>query len=90
MAVPNVNSLAKMMFSGLSPLVVEDVADRGDDIVVRARTPGRPVACPACGLQTTKVHGYYMRQLSDVPVDTRRVVLEVRVLGVDLSSLPAG
>ncbi|WSS22413.1 ISL3 family transposase [Streptomyces sp. NBC_01190] len=79
MAVLNINFLVRTVFSGLSPLVVGDVADRGGDIVVRACTPDRPVACPGCGLLTARVHGYYMRRLADVPVDARRVVLEVRV-----------
>ncbi len=31
------NTLAQTMFSGLSPLVIEDVVDEGERIVVRAR-----------------------------------------------------
>jgi hypothetical protein len=33
--------------SGLSALVIEDVADTGETIEVRARTRGEAVACPA-------------------------------------------
>ncbi|MEV7231914.1 hypothetical protein AB0M79_33645 [Polymorphospora sp. NPDC051019] len=35
----DVDVLVRTVFSGLSPLVIEDVADEGERIVVRARTP---------------------------------------------------
>jgi hypothetical protein len=35
----DVNELVQMVFSGPFPLVIEDVADEGERIVVRARTP---------------------------------------------------
>jgi hypothetical protein len=55
----DVNELVQMVFSGLSPLVVEDVADEGERIVVRARTPQEVAVCPLCGASTGRVHGYY-------------------------------
>nr|WP_162794850.1 ISL3 family transposase [Nonomuraea lactucae] len=67
------------MFSGLSPLVVEDVADEGEQIRIRARTLDRPVACPGCGAETARVHGYHERSVADVPVDARRVLVVVRI-----------
>ena len=67
------------MFSGLSALVIEDVEDAGEVILVRARTAGRAVACPECGTQTVRVHGYHERMAADVPVDGRRVLVRVRV-----------
>jgi transposase len=77
--VIDVNELAHTVFSGLSPLVVEDIADEGEQIRVRARTPNGSVACPACGAGTTRVHGYHERTLTDVPVDARRVLVMVRI-----------
>jgi transposase InsO family protein len=71
--------LVGTVFSGLSALVVEDVQDTGEMILVRARTPGRAVACPACGAETVRVHGYHERIVADVPVDGRRVLVRVRV-----------
>ncbi|HEY5834682.1 transposase family protein, partial [Streptomyces sp.] len=68
-----------MVFSGLSPLVIEDVADEGERIVVRARTPQDTAVCPACGASSGRVHGYHRRTVADVPVDGRRVVVRVRV-----------
>ena len=63
----------------MSALVIEDVEDAGEVIVVRARTRGEAVACPGCGAETARVHGYYERRAADVPVDGRRVVVRVRV-----------
>ncbi|MEU5547672.1 ISL3 family transposase [Streptomyces sioyaensis] len=67
------------MFSGLGPLIVEDVIDEGERILVRARTPEDPVLCPGCGALSGRVHGYHLRTVADVPVDGRRVVVCVRV-----------
>ncbi|WP_375256795.1 ISL3 family transposase [Streptomyces sp. MNP-20] len=67
------------MFSGLSPLVIEDVVDEGERIVVRARTPQDTADCPVCGASSGRVHGYHWRTVADVPVDGRRVVVRVRV-----------
>ncbi|MDT3446798.1 MULTISPECIES: ISL3 family transposase [unclassified Pseudofrankia] len=74
-----VDWLVAMVFSGLAPLVVEDVADEGDRIRVKARTPDAPAACPRCGARTARVHGYHARTLADVPLDARRVLMDVRV-----------
>ncbi|MGA5135573.1 transposase family protein, partial [Streptomyces olivoreticuli] len=68
-----------MVFSGLSPLVVEDVIGEGERIVVRARTPQDTAVCPVCGALSGRVHGYHWRTVADVPVDERRVVVRVRV-----------
>jgi len=67
------------VFSGLSGLVIEDVEDAGDVIAVRAGTPGGPVACPDCGTETARVHGYHERTAADVPAGGRRVLVRVRV-----------
>jgi transposase len=67
------------VFSGLSALIVEGVDDAGETIVVRAGTRDKPVACPCCGEETSRVHGYHGRTAADVPVDGRRVLVSVRV-----------
>jgi hypothetical protein len=67
------------VFSGLSALVIEEVEDAAQVILVRARTPGRAVACPDCGAETGRVHGYHERTAAEVPVDGRRVLVRVRV-----------
>ncbi|MET8404903.1 ISL3 family transposase [Streptomyces sp900116325] len=75
----DVKELVLMVFSGLSPLVMEDVADEGERIVVRARTPLDTAVCQVCGALSGRVHGYHWRTVADVPVDGRRVVVRVRV-----------
>jgi hypothetical protein len=71
-------SLMGIVFSGLSALVIQDVGDEGETVVVRARTRAGTVACPACGTETGRVHGYHERTAADVPVDGRRVVVRLR------------
>ncbi|WP_435843785.1 ISL3 family transposase [Streptomyces fructofermentans] len=73
------NELVQTVFSGLSPLVIEDVADEGERVVVRARTSQDTAVCPVCGASSGRVHGYHWRTVADVPVDGRRVVVRVRV-----------
>lgn len=75
----DVNELVQMVFSGLFPLVIGDVADEGERIVVRARTPQEAAICPGCGASAGRVHSYPWRTAADVPVDDRRVVVRVRV-----------
>jgi hypothetical protein len=75
----DVNFLMAVVFSGLSVLVIEDVADDGGVIRVVARTRDALVPCPVCGVATGKVHGYRIRTVADVPVDGRQVVARVRV-----------
>jgi transposase len=74
----DVTELVGIVFSGLSALVIEDVEDAGEVIVVRAETRSEPVACPGCGGQTSRVHGYHERTPADVPVDGRRVLVKMR------------
>jgi transposase len=71
--------LVGTVFSGLSALVIEGVEDAGEAICVRARTRDGAVACPGCGAETARVHGYHERAAADVPVDGRRVLVRVRV-----------
>jgi transposase len=75
----DVDSLIGTVFSGLSALVVEDVAESGGMVVVTARTRDTAVTCPACATATAKVHGYHHRTVKDVPVDGCQVVLNLRV-----------
>ena len=75
----DVAELMGIVFSGLSALVIDDVEDAGEAVVVRARTRSEAVACPGCGAETSRVHGYHERTAADVPVDGRRVVVKVRV-----------
>ena len=75
----DMTELVRIVFSGLSALVIEDVEDAGEVICVRARTRDGAVACPGCGAGTARVHEYRERTAADVPVDGRRVLVRVRV-----------
>lgn len=55
------------------------MADEGERIVVRARTPQDAAVCPVCGARSGRVHGFHLRTVAAVPVDGRRVVVRVRV-----------
>jgi len=74
----DVAELLGIVFSGLSVLVIEEIRDAGEVIIVQARTRAAAVACPGCGAETGRVHGYRERTAADVPSDGRRVVLKVR------------
>jgi transposase len=74
----DVMSLVGIVFSGLSALVIEDIGDDGGSVVVRTRTRDAAVACPGCGTETARVHGYYERTAADVPVGGRRVVVKLK------------
>ncbi|MGW5106344.1 ISL3 family transposase [Nocardia sp. NPDC004123] len=87
MAVCEVNVPAAVLFSGLDPLLVEDVIDEGGQILVQARTPGGPAACPGCGVRSARVHGYHQRIVADVPLDGRAVVVQVRARRLVCSTL---
>nr|WP_192764531.1 ISL3 family transposase [Actinomadura algeriensis] len=67
------------MFAGLSGLVIDDVADEGERIRVRARSRKVPVRCPGCAVETACVHAWCERTVADLPVDGRPVLLQVRV-----------
>ncbi|MGW6404487.1 arsenate reductase/protein-tyrosine-phosphatase family protein [Streptomyces sp. NPDC055134] len=60
----DVNDLVQTVFSGLSPLVIEDVADEGERIVVRARTPQGTAVCPVGGASSGRVHGSHLRTVA--------------------------
>jgi transposase len=68
-----------VVFAGLAPLVIEEVSDKGEWLLVQARTPASAMACPDCGAATEGVNGFYDRTVSDVAVDARRVVVLVRL-----------
>ena len=67
------------VFSGLSPLVMEEVRDEDEQIRVCARTPDGSATCPDCGAETAGVHGYHQRYVADVPIDGCRALVVVRM-----------
>lgn len=49
--------------------------------------PPGPVACPGCAAQTGRVHGYFYRQIADMPVGGRRVLIRLRARRMRCPSL---
>jgi hypothetical protein len=85
----DVAELVSMVFSGLSALVIEDAEDAGEVICVRARTRDVAVACPGCGTQTARVHGYYERAAADVPAGGRRATQGEEAVSIRLCRVTA-
>ncbi|MCE0764926.1 ISL3 family transposase [Pseudonocardia kujensis] len=46
---------------------------------MRARCASADAACPSCGTRSRRVHAWQVRQLSDLPVAGRSMVVELRV-----------
>jgi transposase len=77
--VLEINQLVAVVFPGLSGLLIDDVADEGEWIRVRARSRQVPVPCPGCAVRSAHVHAWCERVVADVPVGGRPVVVSVRV-----------
>ena len=67
------------MLPQLSVLLIDEVAEQGSVVIVRARTPAVGVACPRCDQPSEQVHAYHVRRLADLPAGGRGVVVELRV-----------
>ncbi|MER7894560.1 ISL3 family transposase [Micromonospora sp. NPDC094482] len=67
------------MLPQLSSLVIEEIADQGSVVLVRARTSVRAVSCPDCGEPAERVHAYHRRRLANLPAGGRGVVIDLRV-----------
>jgi hypothetical protein len=69
----------KVLLPQLSSLLIDEVAEEGPSLLVRARTAARPAACPRCDQPAQRVHAYHRRRLADLPAAGRGVVVELRV-----------
>ncbi|CAM4207517.1 ISL3 family transposase [Nocardiopsis rhodophaea] len=74
-----IDELSRIVFSGLQPLVIDEVAGDDEAIRLRTRTPEKPVPCPMCGAPSTRAHAFHERTVADVPVNTRPVLITFRV-----------
>jgi transposase len=68
-----------VLFPGLSSLLIEGVDDAETVLRVRVRATTPEVRCPRCGSTSRRVHAWHVRQLTDIPVTGRRLVIELRV-----------
>lgn len=58
---------------------IEDVIVTESAIELRAVVERLPGICPACHQISTAVHGYYSRQIHDLPIWQKQVIIKLRV-----------
>jgi transposase len=61
----------------LHGLVVEKLDCMPSAVVIRARCAPSGAACPACGSWSSRVHSSYLRQVHDLPVGGRPVLIHL-------------
>lgn len=69
----------RTLFPHLAQLRIEDVRAAGAVVQVKASTRDEPVACPACGSVSARVHSRYQRRLLDTALAGREMLLLLRV-----------
>lgn len=67
------------VFPHLDDVRVDAIALRGNVVQIAARTCAAEAACPDCGVLSGRVHGRYVRRLSDVAVGGREVEIALTV-----------
>uniref|UniRef100_UPI0012F500D6 ISL3 family transposase n=1 Tax=Nocardia amamiensis TaxID=404578 RepID=UPI0012F500D6 len=68
-----------MLLPHFGDLVIADVRSERDVVTVEAAVAAAAAGCPRCGSNSVRVHSRYWRQLADVSVAGRAVVLRLRV-----------
>jgi transposase len=61
----------------LRDLIVEKIDCTLSAVVIRARCWPSQAACPACGTWSSRVHGSYVRQVRDLPLGGRPVLIHL-------------
>jgi len=61
----------------LRDLMVEKVECTPSAVILRARWRPAEAACPACGTWSSRVHGSYVRQVRDLPLGGRPVLIHL-------------
>ena len=59
-------------------LAVESLEPEADRLRIGASPLGMTAACPLCGTKSARIHSRYLRTLTDLPSQGRRVVVTVR------------
>jgi transposase len=67
------------VFPHLDGLTIDAVCNRGRVVQIVARTAAVEAGCPGCGVMSARVHGRYVRRLSDMAVGGREVVILLTV-----------
>jgi transposase len=61
----------------LSSVIVDKIECTPSAVVVRARCWPAQAACPACGTTSSRVHSSYVRQVRDLPLGGRPVLIHL-------------
>jgi transposase len=67
------------LFPHLDGLWIDAVRTRGQVVQIAAQTRTAEAGCPACGVMSQRVHGRYVRRLSDLAVGGREVLIRLSV-----------
>jgi transposase len=60
-------------------LALEGLAADGDAIILTVRSAPAAARCPACGVNSRRVHSWYVRRVADLPWQAAAVHLRLRV-----------
>lgn len=58
---------------------IDAVDTDGIGLIVKAHTTGAASPCPYCGQRSHRIHSYYTRTISDLPISTYAVYLKLRI-----------
>ena len=67
-----------MLFPQLTDVAIERVEHPADTVLVWVSSTAREVACPTCGLPTSRVHSHYDRRVADAAIAGQTVALRLR------------
>ena len=73
------DELLTAVFPHLDEVLVDAIALRGKVLQIDARTRAVEAGCPGCGVLSGRVHGRYVRPLSDAAVAGREVEIRLTV-----------
>jgi transposase len=65
------------LFPHLSSVIVDKIECTASAVVFRARCWLAEAACPACGTCSSRVHSSYARQVRDLPLGGRPVLIHL-------------
>ncbi|WP_433599199.1 transposase family protein [Nocardia sp. CA-135953] len=77
----------RVLFPHLDGLRIEVIRAAGSMVRIEAVTSEDPVGCPGCGMLSGRVHSRYRRQLSDISIIGREVVIGLRIRRLVLRQL---
>ena len=63
----------------LASVIVDGIECTSSVVIVRARCRPAQAPCPGCGAWSSRVHGSYVRQVRDLPVGGRPVLIHLAV-----------